>query len=51
MAPTPPTAIVPNAMNEAVSEAPAPPPFAEILAIRNAGIHVQTAYSSHMWPK
>jgi len=48
-APPPPTAMVANARSEAIEEDSPLPPFAARLAMRYAGIHVQTAYSSHLY--
>jgi hypothetical protein len=52
MQPAPPTAIVPKAISE-TSPLPGrlPATVAAALAARNAGIHVQKAYSSNMWPR
>ena len=46
-----PTAMVPNAISETIPADSLLPDETAALAARNAGIHVQNAYSSHMCPR
>src|SRR5688572_16682718 len=49
--PAPPAAIVPKEISETTAVLSAPGLERAALAARNAGIHVQKAYSSNMWPR